>query len=335
MRPLRQSLLATPAKRQYSSKPKKKPYSQARCILTLQSLEAKFNADQPTRLKNFFQDIPAYEKWFIRSTVVPEKSRQHIEKMKHSRKTLQRINHMKPNTLVGVSKLNTEYLENFKDTIVPLELTKMSPNGNVTFDRLEGPLSLLFSYIAAAKTRESQLYLAQHSLADLPEALQADLPTPELLKQLGRGDVYASSLWIGLAPTCTPLHRDPNPNLFVQLSGKKTVRLLKPEAGKEMYENVKAIVRGKTSKADGMANMRGDEMMQGEERRILERKIWKDESFNGVEVNVKRGDGLYIPLGWWHAVRGTGKGPNVSVSQLEMIPASSANRLSQANWWFR
>jgi hypothetical protein len=33
---------------------------------------------------------------------------------------------------------------------------------------------------------------------------------------------------IGHPPTYTPLHRDPNPNIFVQLAGEKVVRLLAP-----------------------------------------------------------------------------------------------------------
>jgi hypothetical protein len=151
----------------------------------------------------------------------------------------------------------------------------------------------------------------------LPKELQDDLPPPEVIKILGQGDIYASSLWMGKAPTHTPLHRDPNPNLFVQLAGKKVIRMIKPDAGRAFYEKVREGMYKKTS--DG-ATMRGEEMMQGEEFDKMKKAVWDDkhgagESRLGIEVELKPGHGLYIPLGWWHAVRGTGTGPNISVSQ--------------------
>lgn len=115
---------------------------------------------------------------------------------------------------------------------------------------------------------------------------------------------------MGRPPTRTPLHRDPNPNLFVQLAGHKVVRLMRPEVGRGVYER---IARG------GRANMRGEEMMSGTEMAGLEHAVWEDEgegSVVGVEAELRSGDALYIPLGWWHAVRGVGTGANASVSLL-------------------
>jgi hypothetical protein len=110
------------------------------------------------------------------------------------------------------------------------------------------------------------------------------------------------------------LHRDPNPNLFVQLAGRKVVRLLKPEHGRQLYERLSA--------AAGRAHMRGEDMMSGLEMEKLEDAVWNNDQGNqdvtGVEAVLESGDALVIPLGWWHAVRGVGKGANASV-----------------NWWFR
>ncbi|KAF3000327.1 hypothetical protein E8E13_009320 [Curvularia kusanoi] len=148
-------------------------------------------------------------------------------------------------------------------------------------------------------TPDIRMYLAQHSLADLPASLQADVPTPALLSQLGRGDIYASSLWMGRPPTRTPMHRDPNPNLFVQLAGQKIVRLLRPDVGRGVYERARLNAGG-----SGRANMRGEEMMAGAEMQALEGAVWgeQDEAAVGFEAEMSAGDGLYIPLGWWHAV---------------------------------
>jgi ribosomal protein L16 Arg81 hydroxylase len=115
---------------------------------------------------------------------------------------------------------------------------------------------------------------------------------------------------MGRPPTRTPLHRDPNPNLFVQLAGKKTIRLMKPEVGRFLYESVRQKVHG----AGGDANMRGEEMMQGGEMEGLENAVWDKDvkgdvaAATGVETTLRSGDALYIPYGWWHAVRGVGHG---------------------------
>lgn len=65
-------------------------------------------------------------------------------------------------------------------------------------------------------------------------------------------------------------------------------------------------------------------MMKGEEKRLLEDQVWNDTSVldeaseGGYEAHVGRGDGLFIPKGWWHSVKGVGDGITGSV-----------------NWWFR
>lgn len=247
-----------------------------------------FNPNSPARFKNTFREYPAIAKWFIRPA--PE------------------LKSPDP------ARLNLGYLEQFGTTIVPLELTKSAQDGTSEFKRFEAPLSLLLSHMTGKDAPSSQLYLAQHAISDLPAGMQADLATPEILKHLGKGDIYASSLWMGRPPTRTPLHRDPNPNLLIQLSGKKVVRLMEPTLGNKLYESVKEHI-GKT---DSRASMRGEEMMQGKELKTLEAAVWDDKNggyteMKGFEIELGLGDGLYIPLGWWHAVHGVGTIPNVSV----------------------
>ncbi|KAF2746490.1 Clavaminate synthase-like protein, partial [Sporormia fimetaria CBS 119925] len=213
----------------------------------------------------------------------------------------------------GYHELIASYLSPYASTPVPLELTRLSPTGTITaFERFEAPLSVLLSHITDPPDPSIRLYLAQCPLEDLPADLRADVPMPDLLRQLGKGDIYGSSVWIGRPPTMTPLHRDPNPNLFVQLAGRKVLRLMRPGVGREVY------LRAREGR--GHANMRGEEMMAGEENRRLEKAVWGDVGgdVEGYEAVVESGDGLYIPLGWWHSVRGIGEGVNGSV-----------------NWWFR
>ena len=175
-----------------------------------------------------------------------------------------------------------------------------------------------FSASKITKTKQNKakptarIYLAQAPISNLPQGLRDDLPSPEVVLRAGKGDVYDSSIWLGEAPTYTPLHRDPNPNLFVQLAGKKIVRLFKPEVGKRIFAKVQEQIGGAAS-----ASLRGEEMMAGAEKKALEQEVW-DESDNEFrnaawEAELEAGDGLFIPKGWWHSVKGIGEGMTGSV----------------------
>lgn len=215
-------------------------------------------------------------------------------------------------------ELNYDYLSQFGDTIVPLELTKISPEAENedTFIREDGPLDILLNY-EKRNTQGISLYLAQASRSRLPLGLQRDLPTPSIVLRAGKGDIYDTNLWIGKAPTYTPLHRDPNPNLFVQLAGRKEVRLYAPEVGKQIFDDV----MGSLDRAGAGGTIRGEEMMMGKERREFEKAVWHGGGEGcevGYEVSLEAGDGLFIPKGWWHSIKGVGEGITASV-----------------NWWFR
>lgn len=241
-----------------------------------------------------FSEIPAIRKWFMRSEQ-------------------------------GAPSLNHAYLDNFGTAIVPLELTRLpgvTPADDVkdSFQRAEVPFHIFLEWtkLATIETPE-RLYLAQASFAKLPKALTEDLPVPDIVTKAGTGDIYDTNLWMGIAPTYTPLHRDPNPNLFVQLAGHKIVRILPPAAGDRIFGRIQSALG-----MSGSAAFRGDEMMKGEEKRLLEAEIWDDSSpasddlEEGYEARVWGADGLFIPKGWWHSIRGVDSGISVSV-----------------NWWFR
>ena len=303
----------------------KKLFEPPKCHTTERTIPQRFNPELPARLKRLFTNVPAYDKWFEDVSGTwdePEPGAVLTKKGKIVRSTRKLKGHMLAKQKAEsreVRSLNMEYLSQFGDTVVPLERTTIDKFQTHTFERFDAPLSLLLKYMTTVgaekgKAPESLLYLAQYSLGELPQQLQDDLPPPEMLKILGKGDIYASSLWMGGKGSKTPLHRDPNPNLLIHLCGKKLVRLVRPEVGKEIYETVKA----RLGKKDGSANIRGEEMMQGEEMAALEKEIWGGGKTGaetlGIEVELKKGDGLYIPLGWWHAVKNQAKGPNVSVS---------------------
>ncbi|KAL7622214.1 hypothetical protein AAE478_007717 [Parahypoxylon ruwenzoriense] len=192
------------------------------------------------------------------------------------------------------------------------------------FLQLDAPLGLITSARQFNMERGNssdcmkKLYIAQSNFSNLPEPLSQDLPTPDVVLA-GKGDIYDTSIWIGLQPTFTPLHRDPNPNLFCQLAGSKKVRLTAPKAGDALYRLIRkklGIYRHK--------QLRGPEMMSGPEFELLHAAVWGEESDHGDvqidEVSLNPGDALFIPLGWWHSVASTGEDGKLNAS---------------ANWWFR
>ena len=214
---------------------------------------------------------------------------------------------------------NRAYFARFEESMVPLEFTGLDSGDKSTFKRAKAPLHMFFRWTNIATPLTAyRLYLAQASLSSLPKALRADLPTPKFVAKAGSGDIYDTNIWMGQPPTYTPLHRDPNPNLFVQLAGVKNVRILEPEAGGRIFARVQNIL----GRSDSAA-FRGDSMMKGQEKELLDTEVWGGASRDdagevGYEVSVEAGDGLFIPKGWWHSIKGVGTGITASV-----------------NWWFR
>lgn len=183
------------------------------------------------------------------------------------------------------------------------------------FHRFDAPLSLFLQVCKDYTKLSPNLYIAQAEISDLPQELQDDLPTPMLVKEAGRGDIYGANIWLGIPPTYTPLHKDPNPNLFIQLAGQKSVRLFGPRIGGDIFRDVQQRVGNPSSSAA----IRGEEMMQSPERDVLEDAVWGlDVPLDGFQTILSPGDALYIPKGWWHSIKSEGPDINASV-----------------NWWFR
>lgn len=283
-----------------------------------------FVPERPAILtRRLFRDIPAVERWF-RSSPSGDTSR-------------------------SISRLNTEYLEaHGGNAFVPLELTQIPPaDGSApskdpepSFRRFHAPLSLFLQWMQTMETQQqghgreqeqTRIYLAQCQLDDLPPPLRDDFTIPDFVAHAGRGDIYDTNVWIGHPPTYTPLHRDPNPNLFVQLAGEKVVRLVNPDEGLGLF----AAVRRRLGKGANheTAVFRGDEMMQGAERMLLEEVVWGDDTAatsglpneEAYEARLGPGDGLFIPKGWWHSIKGVGEGVTASVGFTAAFLWSMAN----------
>ncbi|KAK2049145.1 JmjC domain-containing protein [Colletotrichum somersetense] len=187
------------------------------------------------------------------------------------------------------------------------------------FSSFTAPFLLLLKAVEFNRLHDKkikQLYVAQAQLPDLPPELQDDLPVPRIVREAGKGDIYSSSVWLGLEPTYTPLHRDPNPNLFCQLVGEKAIRLLPPLSGDRLYRRMQTQIQ-----QSGNSRIRTTEMMEGRGRVVMNAAVWGMEGpENIVEARLGPGDALFIPTGWWHSVKSGHHDGRLNAS---------------VNWWFR
>ncbi|KAI1007791.1 hypothetical protein K3495_g442 [Podosphaera aphanis] len=274
-----------------------------------------FNAENPilvTAADTAQTGLPAAHKWFTTDvlTAIPDKYRSSFISQKYLAPYAEiplpyELTGPFDKTLSELLQVNSE-----SSNILP----KIQPTDR--FHHFNAPLSMIFY------SRAPGLYIAQASLLDLPFQLRQDLPTPEVVKKAGKGDIYGANLWLGNPPTYTPLHKDPNPNLFLQLAGRKRVRLYNPQVGLEIFRNVRTQL-GEEINYNG--TFRGREMMEGIERVKLEEAVWggsPQHAKEGIDAELGQGDCLFIPKGWWHSIKSVGN-------------ALDGDIVASVNWWFR
>jgi hypothetical protein len=143
--------------------------------------------------------------------------------------------------------------------------------------------------------------MAQFPLFEKIPELRKDILTDRVNRILAEGEVYSTSTWIG-KQSLTPLHHDPRAltNLFVQVCGRKEIRMFPPETPRTLLKLGEGTA-GNTSSVD----------------------VWNDENIGeelqgGLEGIAEAGDGLIIPREWWHSLRSTQEELCISV-----------------NWWFK
>jgi hypothetical protein len=148
------------------------------------------------------------------------------------------------------------------------------------------PMSELCDRVVAAGTTNDVYLIANNHLAQRPglEALLEDIRGPhECLDDQRTGEVV--SIWFGPAGTLTPLHHDTSNVLFLQVYGKKRF-LLFPAWELFLTHDPHHGVHSPIDAERPDLDLHPD--FAHASRR---------------EVELSPGEGLFVPIGWWHHVR--------------------------------
>jgi hypothetical protein len=165
----------------------------------------------------------------------------------------------------------------------------------------------------------NDIYLVANNRATNRPALAmllADVAAPHPYLEPGR-DASWTSLWFGPPGTLTPLHHDTANVLFCQVHGRKRFVLVPPfelSLMEGMHHGVYA------SPVDVDPSSAGpSDTPDGEARIDPSELAYK-------EVTLAPGEGLFLPVGWWHRVRAL----DVSIS----LAFTAFRRPNQFDWYY-
>ncbi|OTA63773.1 Clavaminate synthase-like protein [Hypoxylon sp. EC38] len=161
-------------------------------------------------------------------------------------------------------------------------------------------------------------YLAQHPLFTQLPALRNDIlipdycytappphPTDPSMDQPELDEPLLNA-WFGPPGTITPLHTDPYHNILTQVVGRKYLRLYSPLVTERMRARGKenGVEMGNTSLMDVGVIEGWDAIPDDEESKPTEEDLASFREVPFLDCILEPGDALYIPIGWWHYVRG-------------------------------
>ncbi|KAI0161616.1 Clavaminate synthase-like protein [Hypoxylon sp. FL1284] len=165
----------------------------------------------------------------------------------------------------------------------------------------------------------STAYLAQHPLFTQLPSLRNDIlipdycytappphPTDPHMDQPELDEPLLNA-WFGPPGTITPLHTDPYHNILTQVVGRKYVRLYSPLQTEHMHARGRenGVEMGNTSLMDVGVVEGWDDLSDFEhDGQHTQENLDVFRKVPFLDCILEPGDALYIPIGWWHYVRG-------------------------------
>ncbi|KAI1461427.1 Clavaminate synthase-like protein [Annulohypoxylon moriforme] len=161
-------------------------------------------------------------------------------------------------------------------------------------------------------------YLAQHPLFTQLPSLRNDILIPDYCYTAPPSHPTDTSIdqpeldepllnaWFGPPGTITPLHNDPYHNILTQVVGRKYLRLYSPLDTERMQARGRenGVEMGNTSLMDVGVVEGWDPVPGDEEDGPTDEDLAAFKEVPFLDCILEPGDALYIPIGWWHYVRG-------------------------------
>ncbi|RDB21259.1 Lysine-specific demethylase 8 [Hypsizygus marmoreus] len=156
------------------------------------------------------------------------------------------------------------------------------------------------------------IYLAQHNLLMQFPALREDIIVPDYVyaavdppeyleyKPPGNDEQLVLNGWLGPKGTISPAHTDPYYNFFAQVVGRKTVWLAPPDVTPFMYPF--ELTSHSSESAPNMHNTSRVDVFSAKEEEDFP-DFWEKGVREAFHETIGPGDLLFIPVGWWHAMR--------------------------------
>ncbi|KAF5391744.1 hypothetical protein D9757_001829 [Collybiopsis confluens] len=165
------------------------------------------------------------------------------------------------------------------------------------------------------------LYLAQHNLLIQFPDLSRDIIIPDYVyscpppledfpqyRPPGNDEQLVINAWLGPQGTISPAHTDPYYNLYVQVVGRKTVWLAPPSISAYMYtfgpQTVQDANPASNKTEPSMSNTSQlDVFTLSPDDTHTYPQFWEHVFPQAMSTTLGAGDALFIPPGWWHAMR--------------------------------